>query len=128
MPNVYFKQSFQGEFITIYAAVRNEDLTEGTGRRVDHSYYSTEENAELGAKGIDVMGSDGKIAARDAIVVNGKHVFLLDHRMPQDMGITLDLDIEKKRGRQTSIDIKARKEALDKLTPHEKELLGLKQE
>lgn len=60
-------RSDQVEFVTIFATVHNTDGNEGRGRNVDHQYFLTHSDAMIGADGIDVMGSDGKVEARDAI-------------------------------------------------------------
>lgn len=45
----------------VFVTVRNSDLTEGRGRRVDHEYFDDLDDAVAGAKGIDVQGSDGEV-------------------------------------------------------------------
>lgn len=50
----------KGKIITVFATTRNTDLAEGRGQTIDHSYHLSAHDANIGAHGIDVMGSDGK--------------------------------------------------------------------
>ena len=59
--------SISGQIVVIYATTRNQDLTEGKGRTIDHSYHLTERVARIATSGIDVMGSDGKVEPRLAL-------------------------------------------------------------
>jgi len=109
----------EGEFVSgqitvVYAATRNQDLTEGKGRTIDHSYYLTGHAARIATSGIDVMGSDGKVEPRLALHLSDGRFAL------SPVLITISEDPEA--------EAKLREQALKKLTPAERAaLLGGKE-
>jgi len=94
-----------GEVIKLFAATRNEDLQEGRGARIDHSYHLTEHEALIASSKIDVMGTDGKVEKRIALRLSDGQYLLL----PKP--ITVSENPEAEAG--------LRKQALAKLTPAE---------
>ena len=60
-------EKITGEVVKIWAATRNEDTTEGRGKRIDSSYHLTQEDAQIAASGIDVGGQDGQASSRIVI-------------------------------------------------------------
>jgi len=79
--------------------------------------YPAEGLAKEAARKRGFYGSDGNVAERTAIWVNGEHLYLLDRTTPYPVGMGIDL-IRAKAAKKTA--------ALAKLTEEEINLLGLK--
>ena len=94
-----------GQVVELFAATRNEDLAEGRGQKIDHSYHLTQRDAMIASSKIDVMGSDGKVELRLALhLSDGKYLLL-----PQPITVSENPEAEAE----------LRKQALAKLTPAE---------
>ncbi len=102
-----------GKVVEIFAATRNTDSAEGRGSQVDEAYYLTREGATIGAHKIDVMGTDGKVESRLAIEISGK--------------LTSYVTFKEIVVRDDPKNVEAlREQALKKLSPAERVVLGLK--
>lgn len=97
--------------ITIFA-VRGDGGERGIGPIID--YTRTESEARKRAQGQGWYGGAGDVSPRKAIELDNGDVFALEHHE------RLDLDGSIKRAKE-----KARADALAKLTPSERTLLGL---
>lgn len=97
--------------LEVWAAIAPHDTEEGKGDWYDKTYHATEAGARLGASGIGVMGTEGKVEPRLAVKFNGGQLLLVDGP------ITLADD------EQLGTDVRRR--ALAKLTPVERIALGL---
>ncbi|HRH25385.1 MAG TPA: hypothetical protein PLD99_00330 [Parcubacteria group bacterium] len=104
-----------GKMIIIFATTRNTDLTEGRGTTIDHSYHLSARDAEVGAHGIDVMGSDGGI--REVLALqedqSGRVYLFANNASP----VTIKENSEMVAN--------LRKRALSKLSSSERAALGL---
>lgn len=98
-----------GTVIEIFAATCNSDRCEGRGGRIDNSYHFSKREALVATKGIDVMGSDGAVEVRLAIMTDEKRFFLLP----------TEIEIMEDAGEIA----KVRQEALAKLSPAERAAL-----
>lgn len=112
-------QHVKGQIIQIFAATRNTDGNEGRGSDIDHSYHLTKRNALIGAHGIDVMGSDGKVRDLLALQVEDGGIFLLGGN------VSLAEISPIKIVEDPEAFAKLRKSALDKLSPGERVALNL---
>jgi len=106
-----------GIVVKIYATTRNTDGTEGQGVEIDNSYHKERRSALIASKGIDVMGSDGKVVDRLAIKLDDDRYFLLQNN---NYSIVVT-DSEKEV--QAAADL--REKALSKLSSAERAALGL---
>ena len=95
----------------VFEVVINSDSTEGRGRDYVCARFFNEPAAKNFAKGRDVMGSDGKVQ-------KGRVVAFTDSE-EKFYPVGAEVSVFK------SIEDKARTEALNKLTPAERKLLGL---
>lgn len=105
VPQLSHGDSVQGVVITIYAAVTNEDRTEGRGKQVDHSYHLTEREATIGASSIGAMKPDGDVEPRLAVQLSDGRYALL----PKIITIATNSEAEAR----------LREQARAKLTPAE---------
>lgn len=97
------------EIVLIYEAIVNSNGTEGRGCDKVIGRFFTESAAKSFLRGKDVKGSDGKVRPQYALKD--------DHERYCVLGPPVDVA-------QDELDIK-RQNALSKLTPEERKLLGL---
>jgi hypothetical protein len=109
--------ALSGLVVKIYATTRNTDGTEGRGIDIDNSYHKERRSALIASKGIDVMGSDGKVVERLAIKLNDGRYFLLQNENHPIVVVASEKEV------QAAADL--RKEALGKLSRAERAALGL---
>ena len=69
-------EKISGEVVEIWAATCNEERSEGRGNTIDNSYHLSRHEALIATKGIDVMGSDGKVVSRTVIRLKGGRYLL----------------------------------------------------
>jgi hypothetical protein len=100
------------EICDVFEVVINSDSIEGRGRDYVCARFFKEPAAKNFAKGRDVMGSDGKVQKGRVVAVStasGEKFYPIGSEVPVF----------------TSVEDKARTEAMNKLTPTERKLLGL---
>lgn len=100
------------ELMDVFEVVINSDSIEGRGRDYVCARFFKEHEAELFAKGRDVMGTDGKVQKGQVVAVStssGEKFY------PVGSEVSVFLSTEHK----------ARMEALNKLTIAERKLFGL---
>lgn len=97
---------------SVYEVLINSDLTEGRGNDYVCARFFTVDAAKEFAKGRDVMGTDGKV--RTGLIVEVSTQF-----GPKYYPVGPEVLVFE------SVEDKARTEALNKLTPAERKLLGL---
>lgn len=100
-----------GQQVVVFASVVNSDLSEGRGGPVDIAYFWSMEDARDFARKKDVMGSDGKAVARDAVVASDGQIWL---------GHPIDV-----RGPTNADRDRARAKLRAALTPEQMDLLGI---
>lgn len=101
----------------VYEVITNSDGTEGRGYPVSLGFFRNHADAVIQAHGKGCMGSNAEIESSSALVVETVEgeLFLVGAR------VCKDIDDLKKATREA-----VRKRALEKLTPEEREALGLK--
>lgn len=65
-----------GQQVVVFAAVVNSDGSEGRGHDVDLAYFWSMEDAREFVRKKDVMGTDGKAVARDAVIGGDGRIWL----------------------------------------------------
>lgn len=106
-------EQIQGKIVRIFVTRRNEELNEGRGKIIDDSYFTDRNNAIIGAKGIDVMGTDGHVEERLVFKNSNGKYYLLNLTPLRINPLTA---VQKEA---------LRKQALEKLTPAERIALGV---
>ena len=99
----------QCEFITIWQVTGDKDQTEGRGGTYVVGYTKTEKEAQELARGKGVMGSDGEVHLKQAIKFDHGAIYEIGERCDEQWA-----KMERKAA------------ALAKLTPEDREALGLK--
>ena len=100
------------QIINVYEVVINSDLNEGRGRDYVCARFLSNMEAVKFARGRDVCGSNGKVQSGKVVAVT-------------ENGATLYFPINTVVEVYGTMEDKARSEALNKLTPAERKLLGL---
>jgi hypothetical protein len=100
-----------GQQVVVFAAVVNSDSNEGRGRDVDIGYFWSMEDAREFVRKKDVMGTDGKVVTRDAIIASDGQIWL---------GHPIEV-----RGPTSADRDRARARLRAALTPEQMDLLGI---
>lgn len=133
IPHLNRKKEFmsmkrEAEIVEIWAAVTNTDLNSGEGFAKDHSYYLTKEEAQIGAKKIGPMGSDGEVEEVFAVRFDdGQYLLLARNRfvLPPDNIACIELTAIDVAGIKKLRQEELRSKALAKLTTDERHALGV---
>jgi len=109
------------EHVTLYEVITNEDLCGGRGRSVSLGWYLHRFDAIERARGAGVFGSDAEVKSSEQWVMR--------YRACSPNGSREVIHIIGTEVSVTYVDPKvSRTRALAKLTPEEREVLGLKDE